>query len=145
MTERKPPKTAWKAGQSGNPAGKRQGSGAVQKLRASIAEHIPEIIQQLIEQAKGGDIQAARLLLERVVPPMKAMEQAAPITLPDGSLTEQGRAVLSAAGVGDLTPGQASQLLNGIGSLAKLIETDELINRIERLEGKQHGNTSNPS
>lgn len=66
------------------------------KLRASIAGHVPEIIGQLVEAAKGGDVQAARLLLERVLPPMKPTELAVPLALPDGSLTDQGRAVLAA-------------------------------------------------
>lgn len=66
------------------------------KLRASIAGHVPEIIGQLAEAAKGGDVQAARILLERVLPPMKPTELAVPLALPDGSLTDQGRAVLAA-------------------------------------------------
>ena len=54
----------WKPGQSGNPRGRKRGAGEVGKLRASIAEHVPEIIAKLVEQAKGGDAGAARLLLE---------------------------------------------------------------------------------
>ena len=65
---------------------------------------------------------------------IKAIEQTAPIALPDGALTDQGRAVIAAAGSGDLAPGQAAQLLAGLGSLAKLVETDELERRIAALE-----------
>ena len=131
---------AWKPGQSGNPQGKPRGSGEVAKLRLSIAKHIPAIVKKLVERAKEGDSAAARLLLERVLPPVKAAEQAAPIDLPAGSLTDQGRAVLAAAGTGELAPGQAAQLLAGLGSLAKLVETDELAARIAALESKQEAN-----
>ncbi len=86
----------WKPGQSGNPKGKPPGSGELQKLRASIGAHVPAIINQLVTAAKGGDIQAARLILKRVLPPVKAIEQPQVINLPNGSLTEQGRAVLAA-------------------------------------------------
>lgn len=65
-----------------------------------------------------------------MLPALKPAEQTAPITLPDGSLSDQGRAVLIAAGSGTLAPGQAAQLLSSLGSLAKLIETDELERRI---------------
>ncbi|MDE1947544.1 MAG: hypothetical protein KGL43_02790 [Burkholderiales bacterium] len=126
----------WKPGESGNPRGRKPGSGEVGKLRTSIAKHVPEIITKLVEQAKGGDPGAARLLLERVIPPLKAAEQPAPIDLPDGALSEQGRAVLAAAGTGTLAPGQAAQLLAGLGALAKLIETDELAARIAALEAR---------
>lgn len=111
------------------------------KLRASIAGHVPEIIGQLVEAAKGGDVQAARLLLERVLPPMKPTELAVPLALPDGSLTEQGRAVLAAVSNGDLAPEQAARLLSAIGALARVAEIDELTDRIEKLEELRYANT----
>ena len=134
--EKKIPPHAWKPGQSGNPAGKPPGSGELQKLRAAIGEHVPEIINQLVAAARGGDIQAARLILERVLPPVKAIEQPQTIDLPDGTLTEQGRAVLAAVAAGELAPGQGAQLLTAIGTLGKVVELDELAARITALEGK---------
>jgi hypothetical protein len=110
-------------------------------MREAIAEHVPDILAKLVQAAATGDVAAARLLLERVIPPVRAAELPAPIELPDGSLSEQGRAVLTAAGAGELAPGQASQLLAGLGALARLIETDELAARIAALEAK-HGNKS---
>lgn len=123
-------------GQSGNPAGRKPGSGEVAKLRASIAEHVPEILARLLEQALDGDIAAARLLLERTVAPLKAAELPEPLSLPDGSLTDQGRAVLAAVARGELAPGQAAQLLAGLGALARVREVDELSARLDALEGK---------
>lgn len=136
MTERRKPPGRWKPGESGNPAGRTPGSGEVGKLRAAIRDRVPAIIEKLTEQAAAGDVGAARLLLERVIPPIKAAEEAAPVRLPDASLTEQGRAVLAAAGTGELAPGQAAQLLSGLAALAKLIETDELERRITELEAR---------
>ena len=133
MTEKKP--KGWQKGQSGNPSGKTPGSGALQKLRATIATDVPEILAGLVTAAKAGDVQAARLILERVLPPVKAIEQAVELQLPDGgTLTAQGRAVLSAVALGELAPGQGAQLLAAIGSLARLTEIDELTTRIDRLE-----------
>lgn len=124
----------WKPGQSGNPAGRKPGTGEVAKLRAAIAEHVPAIIERLRQQALDGDVQAARLLLERTVAPLRAMEPAQALTLPDGTLTEQGRAVLAAVAAGELAPGQGSALLSAIGALARVAELDELVRRIEALE-----------
>lgn len=136
MTEPKK-RGRWKAGESGNPKGRPPGIGEIAKLRASIAEHVPGIITNLVASAKAGDAQAARLLLERVIPPMKSTELAAPLKLPDGSLTEQGRAVLAAVSLGDLAPGQGAQLMAAIGSLARVAEIDELTERIAKLEEAQ--------
>ena len=135
MTEKKD--TRFKPGQSGNPKGKPPGVGEVGKLRMAIAEHIPEIIEQLVEASKGGDIQASRLLLERVFPPIKATEQAMEIDMPfDGTLTEKANAMLEAASLGKLAPGQAAQMITALGTMAKLIETTELTERIAKLEAQ---------
>ena len=137
MVEKK--RGAWQKGQSGNPKGKTPGSGELQRLRASIAGHVPSILEQLVTAAQGGDVQAARLILERVLPPMKATEQAVELALPEGeTLTAQGRAVLSAVAGGELAPGQGAQLLAAIGSLARVIEIDELTRRLDKLEENQN-------
>lgn len=124
----------WKAGQSGNPAGRKPGSGEVAKMRAAMAEHVPALLTVLVERALAGDIGAARLLLERTIAPLKASEETARLSLPDGTLTEQGHAVLTAVAAGKLAPGQGAALLASLGNLAKLTETDELTRRIEVLE-----------
>ena len=141
MTEgkRKAPPHAWRAGQSGNPRGRRPGTGEVAKLRAAIAEHVPTILERLVAAALQGDGSAARLLLERVCPPLKATEEAAPLALPDGTLTEQGRAVLGAVAAGELAPGQGAALLGAIGTLARVVEVDELEARLTALEARTPG------
>ena len=132
--KKKPPAHAWRPGQSGNPAGKPPGSGELQKLRAAIGQHVPEIINQLVAAARGGDIQAARLILERVLPSVKAIEQAQTLDLPEGTLTDQGRAVMRSVAAGELAPGQGAALLTAIGTLGKIAELDELAARITALE-----------
>ena len=125
----------WKAGESGNPAGRAPGTGEVAKIRASIAGRVPELLAALMTKALAGDVGAARLLLERAIAPLKGVEQAVTLQLPnDGTLTAQGRAVLSAVAMGDLAPGQGAQLLAAIGSLARVTEIDELDARVDALE-----------
>ena len=109
------------------------------KLRASIADDVPGIIKALTTAALGGDTQAARLLLERCLPPIKPIEQATPLTLPtSASLSEQGRAVLVAVAAGELAPSQGAALIGALGTMAKIHEVDELERRIAALEGN-HG------
>ncbi len=124
-------------GQSGNPKGRTPGTGEVAKLRAVIADRVPELLAVLVERALGGDVGAARLLLERAIAPLKAAEGAQPINLPGGTLTDQGRAVLAAVASGELAPGQGAQLLAAIGTLGKIAEFDELAARITALENKR--------
>lgn len=143
MTKPKANKTSFKPGQSGNPAGRTPGHGEVAKLRKSIADHIPDIITSLVTQAKGGDVAASRLLLERVFPAIKPVEQAQAIKLPEGTLTEQGGAVLAAIASGELAPGQGAQLLAAIGTLGKVAKFDELEARLSAIEKSKRPNNGN--
>ena len=129
--------TKWKPGQTGNPKGRPPGQSEITRIRASLAGDVPEILAGLVTAAKGGDVQAARLILERILPPVKAIEQAVKLQLPnDETLTTKASAVLSAAAAGELAPGQAAQLIAALGTLAKISEVDELAARITALEVK---------
>lgn len=136
MTEPKKKRGSWKPGQSGNPAGRPPGVGEIGKLRAAIGERVPELLAALMTKALEGDVGAARLLLERAIAPLKAAEQTQALTLPDGSLTDQGRAVLRSVADGMLAPGQGAALLGAIATLARVTEIDELVARITTLEAK---------
>lgn len=129
----------WKPGQSGNPAGRKPGSGEVAQIRAAISERVPELLAAMMAKALEGDVGAARLLLERSVAPLKAAETTQALSLPDGTLTEQGRAVLASVAAGELAPGQGAALVSAIGALARVVEIDELAKRIEKLEGVKNG------
>jgi hypothetical protein len=81
----------------------------------------------------GGDAAAARLLLERVLTPLKSGDE--PIELrTSGSLGDQAREVLSQMGMGNITPSQATDLLGAIAAVAKVVESSELEERIRALE-----------
>lgn len=140
MTEPKKKRPGrWKAGESGNPAGRKPGTGEVARLRAVIADRVPELLAAMMTRALEGDVGAARLLLERAIAPLKGIEQAVELALPDGgTLTAQGRAVLLAVAAGELAPSQGAALLGAIGTLARVTEIDELDARLTKLEEKQN-------
>ena len=134
-TPKKKPPGRWKPGESGNPKGRTPGTGEVAAIRAAIADRVPELLAAMMTKALEGDVSAARLLLERAIAPLKGIEQAVTLQLPnDGTLTAKATAVLSAAAAGDLAPGQAAQLIAALGTLAKIHEVDELAARITALE-----------
>lgn len=125
-------------GVSGNPAGRPAGIQTQHKLRQAIAKDLPEIIEAVTAAAKGGDIGAARLLLDRVLPALKPQDQAVPIELGD-DLAAGSKAVLTAIGAGEITPEQGSRLLQGMGAMVRVLEFTELSERVSRLEAAAPG------
>lgn len=143
MTARKL-STKWKKGESGNPAGRPKGSGLTGTLRRAIQDRAPEVVQVLVDAALAGDTQAARILLDRIMPVLKA--EAAPVELPalaDGTLTERAQAALAAVAEGTLAPDVAGQLVAAVAGLARVEEITELQDRIVRLEELTETTTRN--
>ena len=123
-------------GQSGNPQGRPKGSGLSAQLRAAIEQDAPSIIKAMIEQAKAGDMQAAKALLDRVLPALKPESQA--IHLPElvaaDTMAEKARAAIDAAGAGAVSPSAASDLVAAIAGLARVVEVTALQQRLDELE-----------
>ena len=131
--------TSWRPGVSGNPKGRTPGTGKVATLREQINEALPGIVKAMVDRALDGDPGAARLLVERVIPALRPEERPVAVNMTaDAPLADQGRALLTAVATGELAPSQASTLLAGLTTMAKLIETDELAARVAALEERAH-------
>jgi hypothetical protein len=121
-------------GVSGNPGGRPKGVNRVKILRSMI--DVPALIETLKVSAAAGDVAAAKLLLERALPALKAVELG--VKLPIGNdLAASGQTVVAAIASGKVTPDQGQAVMASLASQARLIETTELIERIEALEAKQ--------
>lgn len=134
----------FRPGESGNPAGKPPGTGKIEPLRAAIREHVPEIIKAMVTQAKAGDVGAAKLLLERTLPPVKPVQEPAPVALEGATLTEKAGSILDAVSTGRLSVSDAKALLEALAAVAKIAEVDELTRRIEVLETTHERTASGP-
>ncbi|MEI6708851.1 MAG: DUF5681 domain-containing protein [Methylococcales bacterium] len=120
-------------GQSGNPKGRTPAHITATKVRKSLADDLPDILNKLVELAKEGDTTAIKLILDRVCPALKP--QAVPISLSVcDSLAGQGQEVIRATMQGQIPPDIGSQLITALANQAKIIEIDELTKRIELLE-----------
>ena len=94
---------------------------------------MPDIVKKLVELAKDGDVQAAKVLLDRVCPPLKP--QAMPVNIAIGdTLPETGGNVVDATLNGTIAPDIGSMLIKALAEQGKLIELQELAERLERIE-----------
>jgi hypothetical protein len=125
-------------GQSGNPAGRPVGarnktSLAVEALLDGEAEGLT---RKAIDLANGGDMQALRLCLERILPPRK--DRPVSFELPEINNPKQAAdaisAVLAAVAKGDITPTEASEVSKIVDVYVRAVETTELAERLARLE-----------
>jgi hypothetical protein len=127
--------TKFEPGKSGNPKGRTAGKTPSTMLRKSIADDMPEIIKTLISLAKGGDVQAARVLLDKVCPSLKP--QALPIFLPEkNTLAEQGNEIIRATVTGEVPPDIGAMLITALANQSRVIEIDDVLKRLEVLESK---------
>ena len=118
--------------------GRPPGRGPVAEMRVKLATDLDDIINVLRTQALAGDAQAIRIILDRVLPALRPVDMPTTLALPEGgTLADQARAVVQAAADGDLNPAQAAQIITALGVVAKIVESTELIERIEALERNQ--------
>lgn len=114
--------------------GRPPGRGVVAELREKLAQDVDKVISIVREQALAGDPQAIRILLDRVLPSLRPVELPTPLDLPEGNLARQAHAVVQAVANGDIAASQAAQIINALGGVAKIVETTDLLDRIEKLE-----------
>jgi hypothetical protein len=128
----------FRPGQSGNPAGRRAGarnrtSALALKLMDADAE---PVILALMRAAKGGDVAAIKLVLERIapMPRNRPVHFSMPSIETPADLGEAMGAILQAASDGELTPDEATAIASLVETRRRTIETLELEQRIARLE-----------
>lgn len=118
-------------GRSGNPGGVPAKTLAMRKKLETGAS---KAVQAIIDAAQEGDMQACRLILERVVPASKPVFQPVVFELDDKDLPSAARSILRAVAGGILPADQGKMLLDGVASMAKIIEVSELREMVEALE-----------
>lgn len=125
-------------GQSGNPAGRPTGSRnkvtlAIEALMEGEAE---EITRKAIESAKGGDLVAIKLILDRIAPAPK--ERAVTFDLPvingASDLPAAVLAIMGSVAGGELGPSEGSQVVSLLEQYRRHVETADLAERIAKLE-----------
>ena len=100
-----------------------------------MGKDAPAIITKLVDQALAGDVNAARLIVERTIPTIKPIELPVALALSaDADLADQGRSVITALAAGQIPPSQAASILQALAGVARLVEITEIERRLSALE-----------
>ncbi len=134
----------FKKGESGNPGGRRAGSRnkATMLLEKMMADDGEGVVNVVLEAAKGGDMQAARIILDRICPPRKERPISCKLPkLEDTSDLVAGISTLiGAVANGELTPGEGQALASLIEAQRRTLETEDIEQRLMALEAERNMN-----
>lgn len=124
--------TQFKPGQSGNPTGRKPASVIFREAIGDDA--IAKFGHTLKLMAEQGDIRAAELIMDRVVP--RAKEE--PIVI-EGfneaiTLDDKAEVIMKSVANGQINPTQCEKLLNSLACRIKIQESSVLIEQIEALK-----------
>jgi hypothetical protein len=132
------PGRPYQPGQSGNPAGKRPGT---RHRLTRLAERLMEadaadVVAAVVTAAKDGDMAAARLVLDRVLPAPRGRHVRFALPPIEGAadLTAALGAVLDAVSCGEITPDEGQCVTALIEARRKAFETLDLEARVDVLE-----------
>lgn len=132
------PKNLFVKGQSGNPKGKPKGvrHTATQISYALFEGNLEEVLATVLERAKGGDMAACRMIIDKVLPNTK--DRAIDLDLPlINNLSGVGDAqaiILRAVATGNITPNEGERIAAIVEARRRSIETIDLEARISHLE-----------
>ena len=126
-------------GKSGNPNGRPKGARnhATVLAETLLDGEAEAVIRKVIEKAKEGDMTALRLCLERLLAPRRKRPVAFQLPFKIETAADAVHAsslVLAACADGNLSPGEASEVMGLISSHIRLLETTEIEARLTSLE-----------
>ena len=128
----------FRKGKSGNPQGKPKGARHKASMMAEMLfeEEIETVCHQVINQAKEGNLQAAKIILDRLLPPKKdrPINFKLPIIQNAADALKASRLICHAVGTGELTPIEAESLSKILEIQAKNIELYDFGLRLEAIE-----------
>lgn len=127
-------------GVSGNPRGKPIGAiNATSRAALALLEGEAQAIgRKAVNMALAGDVQAIRLILERLVPVCRerSIEVELPAVTTATDLPAAVSRLLALVAAGDLTPTEGERLAGLLGAWREAVELAELEARIAALEAK---------
>lgn len=135
-TRKRDPSGKWVKGCGpgpGKPRGK--ANNVARLLRGKWVDDAPAIADMIKDKALAGDLDAARLVLERLYPKPRDCAVELP-DMPTGSLADMTGRVVQAVAHGELTPGEGQALAAILAQHARIIETDELARRVDEIKAR---------
>lgn len=125
-------------GRSGNPKGKPKGARHRSSILAErlFADEVKDICQTVIIEAKAGNMQAAKIIMDRLFPPRKdnPIHIELPVIETTNDLLKATGKITDAVSSGQISPSEGEALARIIDIHVKAIELTEFETRLSTLE-----------
>ena len=148
MAETKTKKgNGWHKGMSSpNPKGRPKGIVDKRALVSkALMDDANQIVKQVVAKAKAGDLQAANIVLSRVLPTLSSQTERFTFDLDASApLSFQVEQIVKAISEGKVPPDIAKQIIESVGALGAIRQQDELERRMAALEGGTGTSSTNP-
>jgi len=127
-------------GASGNPAGRPRGiTDKRAQMHQALQKHRTAILNKVVELALGGDVRAAKLVLDRTLPPLRPRDEPLqfPVDIEGKYKGDYALAIFKKILGGELSPSDGKELLAALASVVTVAEIDFLRTRVEALEARK--------
>ena len=128
----------FKKGKSGNPKGKPKGAKHKASIMAEMLfeNELASVCNQVIDQAKEGNLQAAKIILDRLLPPRKdrIIDIKLPLINDSTDALKALRLICFAVGNGEITPLEGEALSKIVEIQTKSIELYDFEKRLQAIE-----------
>jgi hypothetical protein len=138
----KPRGRPFEKGKSANPGGRPKGSRSKATVMAErlLAERLDSVTKAILEKAEDGDVPAARLILDRLLPVSSAkVEISLPPIKTAEDVTRAADLVLAAICKGELSIDDGARLMGLVEARLRLIEGVDWERGLKELEKQQGG------
>lgn len=88
----------------------------------------------VILKAAAGDAKSMEMIANRISPVPKSEYRPVNFNLTGGTLSEKAACIVQAVAAGELSPDIGINLINALASVVRIVEHDELVNRLKELE-----------
>ena len=132
----------FRKGRSGNPAGKPKGARHKTTLLAErlMLDDAEAVVKAVVNAAKGGDMTAARLVLDRISPARR--DNPVAFTMPEvTSAADAANAmgsILAAVAAGELSPSEGAEVAKLLDAFTRTLEAKEFERRLQALEQQEN-------
>lgn len=130
----------FKKGRSGNPDGRPKGALNKTTLvaRMLLENELTDICKTVVQMAKEGNLQAIKIVLDRVLPPRRDLPVTIQFPSINGSqdLLAAASSVTNAVTSGEISPAEGEAIAKILDTHARVLELSEVEARLKALEDK---------